>query len=1794
MSEPADLPSGFTLDEEENIPPPPPGFKLDGQEPTGPESTLAGTVRREVGAQLVPVISGTAGAALGAEIGALGGPVLAVLGGLAGGIGAGLLTAEAQAKLFAALPESLQKMLGQDEAQQSADVVAHPDAKKIAGFMSQLAVARPGAVQAALKDAPAIIKMISGPVSSRVAGATFGGGLEAINETVGDQPYDPASIAMGAATGAVLNKPNTFGKYIDRKAASLVSPNLRNKPATPDVPGEETPPHPINTMEAAVDILKANGVRPETVKDPIAAAQKIYDRIGEDVNDNVRHAEDLKNVDETVNSRGPPGQDFLDTLKTHRPATAAEENLDLLKAAKETGLVHKEEGTPTQELLKAARDSTLPADDSEAKAFNPAMNRYIESLKPGDRPLLSAIQEASGAKTRREALDILDRYTKIGQLIPTEDGYFQRSSWAPESGLGNEIPGRNMTPPARPGEYSSDEVNARLGRTPEPKEKFSPTEEMPPPSAKPRLSSRAKDLLNKIDEGNATPGFMSRGLRDIAAENDIHVTDEHRPQDIIDALRAKADERIGTPAHPEQTLGEGETLFTSNQPDSSLKVPGRKVETDADFPRHETRNAVDPNVAKSEWSDRENGKSSKLIPEQETNIRALVKHLAGDSVMATHFKTTEEIGRMFEKGLVDEAHPAYGIYYDMNKPRTGIIAVATEGGYADTANLAAHEAFHAADKWLSKKRERQAIVNDFARIEKGLRELLGNKTFDRMTQTQLRQEIPAYAFQVYSKSRMSDGRYPMPNWIRPPVRRFLEPVYQFFDKIRHALTGKTSMTAEHFFNKMLSGEVGRRKSNKVPRDYSKPLAAQASLKGKEEFDRPQTGEQIMKDSKESMKDNVGFKKVSDLLNLDGLFKHGSALASKYPKTYGEAHKIFGQIRDWSNNFRTEHLHNLTEAYKKLTPEEQGKVSIAAEAAQATRAPFKKDPDGKIRIPVREIDDWGMKTHVENSLPGQVLVLEGDVADAFLAGQRATIAAREAIIQKTLLKQNGFDENSTVAQLRASDKPLAHKFADIIEAWRDRPNYFPQIRFGNQAVTVHEKLDAAGKPYAREDRPLRWLQSEEILGKDGTLLKKASKAWANRDGGKMQQIKKRLEERFHDKNRYEVSDPYEMTYDTLKKHLDVGSLEMASSVFGSHNPEMAKRWLEDIQGELSARGAKKHFQHKDNIPGWLHKDNVEGYSSRAISNYLFKVSTQAANAEYANKLNAEINSPKMADYPQMKAYIERRREYINNGSEEAQAIRNLSYLWFLGLNPASAIVNLTQTLHTTFPVLSSAAGPKAIPEIARGLKYSMSMFKDPAVLKAMFSGDPLAILKAKKPSGMSDDMWKAVQQTIRDGELLPSQSLEQAALMVGQHDTLSGARKKLNAVSQIMSGAFSMAEGINRVTAFTAAYTLAKNNPELIKKSFNTLRIQVDTPLDYAKAAVKRTQFTMDRVNRAEFMQGKGAIPTQFMSFPVQMLELSADMLIRQGAEGKIALGLMGMAMIATSGVWSTPGMDNVKDIIEGTYKLFSDRDLDLDSMMREAMAEVGASPNIIQGMSRGFVPLATKGALAGRAGAGQIVNPGMLSGDLSQMTGPAGGMIAGSALNFWEHYKKGENYLAISALFPAFAKNISKAAAANPEMLGLDGIVPTKGFRSQTGREQYITPDKVTPGMIANQLLGFTPEQVGERAAQSNALRRLDSAGSKLQQRYNYEAGEARLEQIRANQRGDNAGAMRAGKMLQEIYEEVKQKNTGAKPEDRIKLSPASIAQHVRQGLKPEAGDLKKVNKRSRSRAAELQSLFNT
>jgi len=506
--------------------------------------------------------------------------------------------------------------------------------------------------------------------------------------------------------------------------------------------------------------------------------------------------------------------------------------------------------------------------------------------------------------------------------------------------------------------------------------------------------------------------------------------------------------------------------------------------------------------------------------------------------------------------------------------------------------------------------------------------------------------------------------------------------------------------------------------------------------------------------------------------------------------------------------------------------------------------------------------------------------------------------------------------------------------------------------------------------------------------------------------------------------------------------------------------------------------------------------------------------------------------------EIRDYFLRHYEYIMSPARDWAQLRAVGFLWYLGLNPRSAAVNLTQVPMVTYPWLAARFGDgAAVRSILAAYREVVRTFKDPE--------------KVRDPK-----LLAAIERGMRDGYLDESIAVDLAAisdapalLRALPGETGSGL---INGVSYYGSWLFHKAETFNRRVTFHAAWRLAQQRG-------------LDEEMSYqlAKDAVQSTQFEYAKWNRAAFMRGKKSVIFLFKNYTQQAAYLAF------GGEGKGTALRFWAVLLFAAGLQGLPFSEDLMALLDALLTQAKEKGgsgdprTKIEEDLRQLAVEIGANPDLVMhgfGRYYGLGPLhmaAVFGVpvpytdISASLGLGRIT-PGLLD-----VTSPGreqekrlvrtmvemGGPVMAMGYNLWrlgfedspDEWKKWERAL------PAVLKNVSMSLrywARGKETL-------------DRGATLVSWEDRETrAGVVAARALGFGPTSVARAYERKQAQ---------------YEAGLYYLTRRTlllqdlgwASVRGEKEGAKEVLRRIREYNRNVKDK--------RLRISAQEIRQSLRQ-----------------------------
>lgn len=295
---------------------------------------------------------------------------------------------------------------------------------------------------------------------------------------------------------------------------------------------------------------------------------------------------------------------------------------------------------------------------------------------------------------------------------------------------------------------------------------------------------------------------------------------------------------------------------------------------------------------------------------------------------------------------------------------------------------------------------------------------------------------------------------------------------------------------------------------------------------------------------------------------------------------------------------------------------------------------------------------------------------------------------------------------------------------------------------------------------------------------------------------------------------------------------------------------------------------------------------------------------------------------------------------------ATAATSVGFVWYLGLSPASAVVNLSQTPLVAFPLMGAKWGfRKAASALQRASRETMA------------AGNDLS----KRLQGAELDAFK---RATKDGTIDITQAHDLAGIAQGEDQ---GVVWRMRPIMKAAAFMFHHAEKFNRQATFLAAYRLAKAaNPAITE----------DEAYRQAKDITYRSHFDYAAGNKPRIMQGNLArVVLLFKQFAQNMIYTLA----RQGVlaakgdrQAAKAFGALLTSHALAAGIF---GLPLVNVLLEAASMLGStdDEPWDAEGALRNYMAEA-VGPTAGAAAAHGLSRL-TPWDISGRVGLDHLIFP---------------------------------------------------------------------------------------------------------------------------------------------------------------------------------------------------------------------------
>jgi hypothetical protein len=393
-----------------------------------------------------------------------------------------------------------------------------------------------------------------------------------------------------------------------------------------------------------------------------------------------------------------------------------------------------------------------------------------------------------------------------------------------------------------------------------------------------------------------------------------------------------------------------------------------------------------------------------------------------------------------------------------------------------------------------------------------------------------------------------------------------------------------------------------------------------------------------------------------------------------------------------------------------------------------------------------------------------------------------------------IQRSGMDETSKAKMIAKMDEDLFNKLKGV---------YFPLARFGKYVVVSKNE---AGETVS--------VSRAETLAEANKMRREVVKN--SPQGVTVSRVYKDAE---FNASRDAVGKGFVSDLMTMLQGQGVGEdvLDSVGQLYLSSLPDLS--WA-------------KHGIHRKGTPGFSQD------ARRAFAQNMFHGARHLAKLRYSDQLADKLMDmeERVKDqrddegFDQIKAQqvvdeMNARHETLMNPktSSLSTALTSLGFVWFLGISPASAMVNLSQTALVAYPVMAAKWGfQKAGTAL---LSASAEVARAGNDLGKVLKGEELA----------------AFQKAVDDGTIDVTQAHDLAGVAQGEDERVAMAMRPVMRAASFM---FHHAEKFNRQATFIAAYRLAKENGADADKAF-----------EQAKKATYDGHFDYSASNRPRLMQG---------------------------------------------------------------------------------------------------------------------------------------------------------------------------------------------------------------------------------------------------------------------------------------------------------------------------------------------------
>lgn len=476
---------------------------------------------------------------------------------------------------------------------------------------------------------------------------------------------------------------------------------------------------------------------------------------------------------------------------------------------------------------------------------------------------------------------------------------------------------------------------------------------------------------------------------------------------------------------------------------------------------------------------------------------------------------------------------------------------------------------------------------------------------------------------------------------------------------------------------------------------------------------------------------------------------------------------------------------------------------------------------------------------------------------------------------------------------------------------------------------------------------------------------------------------------------------------------------------------------DVQRMLYQDYLKVAAGERSPLKRMIYRKGVPGYSEdvhRVLSAFVASNARAASRNYHALDMKEALgNIPK--EHGDVYTDASKLVDYVMRPKPEANAVRNLLFMNFLGGSVVSALNYTTQVPLLTLPHLTQFA---SLGRATKAMSYGM---------------------KVGLKGADNEPLRGAMARATREGMLKPLEMHMLYAEQAGRGGVINSLPYRKFA--RVWGGLFQAVEAYNRRATFAAAWQMGNEmTPAQLKEA------KAADAYGFAKNAVDNTQFVYNKGNRPNWFRGPvGATLGTFKMFMISYAELLNRLPMPQKA---LALSLL----TAGAGVQGLPFADNIEDLIDAVGQTLGWNTNSKEWMHQKAAGVLGKTAGDVFNRGLSAIP-GSPVDMSARIGLGHII-PGLAAlkpsekdrwRDLRETLGPVGA-LADQGLKTLTALQEGRYGDAAQAVAPKAVRNLAQ------------GVQEAKTGTAVDARGRPTTP--VSGAGTVAQMLGFTPYEVGK------------------------------------------------------------------------------------------------------------------